>query len=183
MITIVFYYGEKEWDGSRNLHEMINKNFPTAFWEKIKPYIPNYHINLVDPKVIKDFEKFQTDLQVIFGMLQYKNNKSMLMEYVMQHKAYFENVDEETYNVIREFLNSGKVLNAVVHKDAGGEINMCKALQDLYDEGVECGIEKGIERGRKEAQAELQLAHEENERLEAEIQRLRKVLAEKEKSC
>lgn len=101
----------------------------------------------------------------------------------MQHKAYFENVDEETYNVIREFLNSGKVLKAVVHKDAEGEINMCKALQDLYDEGVECGIERGIERGRKEAQAELQLAHEENERLEAEIQRLRKALAEKEKSC
>lgn len=120
-------------------------------------------------------------------MLQYKNNKSMLMEYVMQHKAYFENVDEETYNVIREFLNSGKVLKAVVQKDVEGEINMCKALQDLYDEGVECGIERGIEqgieRGRKEVQAELQLAHEENARLEAEIQRLRKALAEKEKCC
>lgn len=112
-------------------------------------------------------------------MLQYKNNKGKLMEYVMQHKAYFENVDEETYNVIREFLNSGKVLKAVVQKDVEGEINMCKALQDLYDEGVECGIE----RGRKEVQAELQLAHEENARLEAEIQRLRKALAEKNKSC
>lgn len=75
VITIVFYYGEKEWDGSKNLHDMVNKNLPTLFWKKIKPYISNYRINLVDAKKVDDFKKFQSDLQVIFGMLQCKNEK------------------------------------------------------------------------------------------------------------
>ena len=32
---------------------------------------------------------------------------------------------------------------------------MCKALQDLYDEGVERGIERGIERGMEQKVFEL----------------------------
>ena len=32
---------------------------------------------------------------------------------------------------------------------------MCKALQDLYDEGVERGIERGIERGMEQKIFEL----------------------------
>lgn len=144
VITIVFYYGEKEWDGSKNLHDMVNKNLPTLFWKKIKPYISNYRINLVDAKKVDDFKKFQTDLQVIFGMLQCKNEKEKLMEYVMKHKKYFENVDLETYNVIRAFLNSEKILKNEVCDKTGG-MDMCKALEDLYAEGIEQGVQALIE--------------------------------------
>lgn len=145
VITIVFYYGEKEWDGSRNLHEMFSKNIPTAFWEKVKFYIPNYHINLVDPNRMDDFEKFQTDLQLILGMLQCKNEKEKLMEYVLKHKEYFKKIDVETYNVIKEFLNSEKILKNVVCNETEGGVDMCKALEELYEDGVEQGIEQGLQ--------------------------------------
>lgn len=56
-------------------------------------------------------------------------------------------------------VRSEKVLK-VINK-AGEEeekVDMCKALQDLYDEGIEKGIEKGIKQGIKEGA--------ENERME-----------------
>lgn len=145
IITIVFYYGEKEWDGSKDLHSMIDKNLPTELWEMIKAYIPNYHINIIDSNNIGDFERFQTDLQVVLGMLQYRNDKRKLMEYIIENKAYFEHVDVDTYNAIIEFLNSEKVLKNIVDEKEEEAVDMCKALQDLFDEGMEQGVRAMID--------------------------------------
>lgn len=173
VITIVFYYGETEWDASLDLHEMIKKNIPETLWEKISDYIPNYHINLVDPKNMEKFEKFQTDLQQIFNMLQYKNDKDALLKYVMQNREYFENVDVETYYAIKEFLHSEKILKKVMSDKKEDSVNMCKALQDLYEEGIEQGrkeaeenmskalqdlYKEGVEQGRKEVEENMSKA-------------------------
>lgn len=90
-------------------------------------------------------ELFRTDLQQIFGMLKYRGRKRELIRYINQHKAYFSNLDQETYRAARVFLNSEKQL-----KDIAGDekeaIDMCKALEELYEEGMEKGMEKGEER-------------------------------------
>lgn len=90
-------------------------------------------------------ELFCTDLQQIFGMLKYRGRKRELIRYINQHKAYFSNLDQETYRAARVFLNSEKQL-----KDIAGDekeaIDMCKALEELYEEGMEKGMEKGEER-------------------------------------
>ena len=61
-------------------------------------------------------------------------------------------MDEETCQVIREFLHSERILKSQIKKEEGKEtVDMCKALEDLYndgiEQGIECGIEQGIERG------------------------------------
>lgn len=111
----------------------------------IKAYIPNYHINIIDSNNIRDFERFQTDLQVVLGMLQYRNDKRKLMEYIIENKAYFEHVDVDTYNAIIEFLNSEKVLKNIVDEKEEEAVDMCKALQDLFDEGMEQGVRAMID--------------------------------------
>lgn len=179
IITLVFYYGEKDWDGNLDLHDMLNKDIPKTLWEKIRVYIPNYYINLVDPKNIEDFEKFQTDLQLIFGMLKYKNNKEALLCYVKEHRAFFESVDIDTYYAIKEFINSKAILKKIGNDEKEESVDMCKALQDLYDEGVEQG-RKEEEQKRKEEEQKRKAVEEINARLEEEIQRLRKQLAERE---
>lgn len=60
-----------------------------------------------------DFEKFQTDLQLILSMLQCKNEKE-------------------------------KIFKNVVCNETEGGVDMCKALEDLYEDGVEQGIEQGL---------------------------------------
>ena len=81
----------------------------------LQKYIPDYHINLVDAGKIDNLECFQSDLQVILGMLKYRNNKEV-------------------------------------------QIDMCKALDDLYNDGITQGIKQGIEEGISRTKHET--AHE-----------------------
>lgn len=108
VITIVFYYGEAKWDGSKELYEMFSKELRKD--EKLlKKYIANYKINLVDAGHLEEQESFKTDLQKVLGMLQYRKSKTDLVRYVNENGDYFRNVDESTYHVIREFLHSDKI--------------------------------------------------------------------------
>ena len=57
-------------------------------------------------------------------------------------------MDEETYQVIREFLHSERILKSQIKKEEGKEtVDMCKALEDLYNDGIELGTKQGIEKG------------------------------------
>ena len=65
------------------------------------------------------------------------------------NKKYFGSIDEDSYNAIRVLLGSGQQLPEAKQKSGG--IDMCKALDDLYqdgiNEGIKTGIKKGIEQG------------------------------------
>lgn len=70
VITMVFYYGEKKWDGSRSLHGMFRKSEDKALLKVMEKYIPDYSINLIDASDPEKLCAFHTDLQLILGMLQ-----------------------------------------------------------------------------------------------------------------
>ena len=154
VITVVFYYGEKEWDGTQDLHGLLGLN--AKEYELLKKYIPNYRINLIDPRRLNHDLCFQTDLQLVFGMLEYRKSKEGLQEYMQTNKKYFGSIDEDSYNAIRVLLGSGQQLPEANQKSGG--IDMCKALDDLYQdgvkEGIKTGIEKGIEQGIKQGIAQ-----------------------------
>ena len=147
IITLVLYYGEDAWDGSIDLYGLFHEEALFRENEMLRQYIPNYKINLVEPGKMDTMKVFHSDLQEIFGMLKYKNKKTELMKYIKDREEYFRNVDMDTYHVIREFLHSEKVLKAIDEGEREETVDMCKALQDLYDEGIEVGIEKGIKEG------------------------------------
>ncbi len=148
VISLVFYYGLKEWDGSRDLHGMFHQNGLFGREEILKKYVPNYPLNLIDAGNVEDIEKFQTDLQLIFGMLQFREKREGIKEYIDSHRGYFENVDIETYQAMRELMHSEKQLKPMKElKERKGRVNMCKALEALYEDGVKVGMERGIEAG------------------------------------
>ena len=104
--------------------------------------------NLSQLTVSLHHQRLQTDLQEIFGMIQCKESKEKLIEYLRKKESYFRNVDEETYQAIREFLHSEKILKSEIKKEEGKQtVDMCKALEDLYNDGIERGMEQGIEQG------------------------------------
>ena len=144
VITIVFYYGEKEWDGAQELHGLLGIH--AKEYELLKKYIPNYRINLVDPRQMDKNVCFQTDLQPVFNMLKYRKSKDGLRQYIQSNKDFFGSIDEDSYNAIRVLLGSGQQLPEAKLKSIGG-IDMCKALDDLYQDGVDEGIKTGINRG------------------------------------
>lgn len=59
---------------------------------------------------------------------------------MQKNEAYFRNVDEETYQVIREFLHSERILKKEVSKKKEAKIDMCQALEELYNDGKQYGL-------------------------------------------
>lgn len=146
VITLVFYYGTEEWDGSRNLHEMLNME---GINENIKKYIPNYPIHLVTPDGVIDKELFRTDLQQIFGMLECRGDRKRLEEYLAKEREFFSQVDYISAKAIGSFLGSEAIVNKMIEKQREEKIDMCKAIDDIYNEGIGRGIEQGIEQGKE----------------------------------
>ena len=141
VLNIVFYYGEEDWDGSLDLHGLLGIDGKDC--QMLKKYVPNYRINLIDPKKLENLECFQTDLQIIFDMLKYRKNKEDMKDYVLNHNSYFAQIDQDSYNAVRTMLGSAQHLKASI-TEKGGTITICKALDDLYQEGIGKGLEKGI---------------------------------------
>ena len=160
VITLVFYYDTEQWDGSTDLHGMLQ--WGEGNQELLREYVPNYRINLVDAGNLEHLERFQSDLQEILGMLKCRGNKKELLDYMNKRESYFRNVDEETYQVMREFLHSEKMLKENVERIEGKEtVDMCKALDELYNDGIEQGIECGMIRGTIETLKEFDVSMEE----------------------
>ena len=146
IITIVFYYGDAPWDGALELHQMFGA-LADEPW--VKKYVPNYQINLIEPLQVQNVDNFHSDLNVVLPLLQLKNDKKKLVDYVNNHSQYFGSINTEDMFAISALLGAEKIMQKVINSDKE-EQGMCKALQDLYDEGVEVGIEEGIELGRSD---------------------------------
>ena len=106
----------------------------------LEKYLPNYRINLVDAERLEETERFSEDLQVILTMLKYRKDKDGLRNYVNENKQFFQKVDHETSQAMKHI--PGETEN----KEEA--INMCEAIQEMYDDGVRDGMQQGIQQGR-----------------------------------
>lgn len=145
IISLVFYYGEKPWDGPKDLYEMFRLEGSEKEKAILEKYLPNYKINLVDAERWMDTEKFSTDLQVILSMLKYRGSKEELSGYINDHKDYFQKVDYETSQAMKAFLNMEKISGETENREE--VVDMCQAIQEMYEDGVKDGMERGKEQG------------------------------------
>ena len=99
----------------------------------------------MDAERLTNVEEFSEDLQVILAMLRYRNSREELTDYINENKKFFQNVDYETSQAMKAFLNMKQIPGEAEHKEE--IIDMCKAIQEMYDDGVKDGIQKGVERG------------------------------------
>ena len=175
VITLVLYYGTEKWDASTDLYGMFPEELQL---EALEPYVSNYRINLVEAGNVKQLEKFHTDLQKIFGMLQYRGNKTELINYMQKNESYFRNVDEETYEVIREFLHSERILKKEVSMKKEEKIDMCQALEELYEDGIERGKELGLMEQVAKKLAKGKSVEEIADALEKSVETIEKIIKE-----
>lgn len=140
--TIVLYYGEEPWDGSRNLHELLE--FPKDEKERqlLESLIPDYHINLIEADKIEKLKYYKTDLQLIFGLLQCKKDKQKFQNYIMEHEEYFQNLEVETYEAVRVMLNSKTKMKKIKAANAKGRVDMCQEFGISMEETIARIMEK-----------------------------------------
>ena len=142
IISLVFYYGSEPWDGPVDLYDMFRWEGTKEEKEILEKYLPNYKINLVDAERLEDVEKFSDDLQVILTMLRYRDSKEELKHYIDENKKFFQNVDYETSQAMKAFLNMKQIPSETEQKEEN--VVMSKARLDKYDEPVIDGIKKRI---------------------------------------
>ncbi|MBP3701028.1 MAG: hypothetical protein J6I64_04000 [Lachnospiraceae bacterium] len=138
-VTIVLYFGEG-WDAAATLHELLDF---TSIPDKLRRYVNEYNMHLVDVRNLQDTERFRTDLKLVFDCIRFSKEKEKFYQYVIDNPA-FSQLDEDTFDVIARYTNVLKREEVSMEsKQKGGKINMCKAMEDLIADGRAEGRAEG----------------------------------------
>ena len=114
---------ENEWDAPLHLQDMFGE-----IDERIRKCLPDYHVNLIAPYSIKDFDKFETELGEVLEAIKYSNNKQEF-DTLINNNSVFKELSNESLNAINLFTGSEIPLNK--EKEV---IDVCKAIEDLKKE-------------------------------------------------
>lgn len=151
VVTLVVYYGTEPWDGAKDIHSLIDwSDMP----EEFKEAVPNYSIHLLDLSQYENPDDFKSDLKTVCLFLQNANDDEKLEKMLEEHKEEFENMAEDTYDLIGTFGDMEQIekLKDECKNEKKG-YNMCKGMQDWLDRrealGLETGRSEGIELGIK----------------------------------
>jgi hypothetical protein len=117
IITVVFYLGDKPWDGPKSLHDMLNIHD-----DFLRKYVPDYRINLISPLDMDDeeFAKFKTDLG--FAMNIIKHQSDSIDKIIGDTKG--RTIDRDT----AIFVNTVSSLK-LEYEEEKGDVNMCLAME------------------------------------------------------
>ncbi|MDD3184621.1 MAG: Rpn family recombination-promoting nuclease/putative transposase [Anaerostipes sp.] len=143
IITLVIYYGDRDWDGPRELYDMLE--LPDCL-TRFKNLIQNYKINLLEVTKIENLDDYSDDIKVLFGFIKYQKNASQLKRFINENKEIFSCVSRETCSTI-ESVTKTKELQKYIEKDENEEVNMCQAITDMIKDSEARGEKRGEARG------------------------------------
>ena len=147
VLTIIFYYGEKQWDGATSLHDVIQWSDE----EELQEIVSNYKMNLIWAYGQQDIDKYKSDLQYILYLLKYKQEEEKLEKYIEENDEKLQHMNQDTHNAIVALMGS-EILEGI-ESEEGGEIRMeSKALQAIQRRGEIAGEKRGKIMGQQEGQ-------------------------------
>ena len=130
----------RKYDGCKDLHGMLKLDRKP---EKFRCLIPNYPLNLVTLQDISE-EKFQTGLRELIGVMKRSKDKHALYAYCKEHEDRLRELDEETIRTMSVMINQENLLE---YRQKEGGFDMCKAFEDMKQEGIEIGLSQGLSQG------------------------------------
>ena len=145
VMTVVFYYGEEPWDGSRSLRELLE--LPPEL-EEYREYFPDYPLRLIEPGQVEP-GNFQTEWKTLMRMLQLKDKPEEFLAYV-RGLGKEEGLSREGLMTAAVLLEDERLLEQVTEEEE--EKSMCTAIDYLCEKaesrGKEEGRRLGLEEGR-----------------------------------
>lgn len=143
--TIVVYFGTEPWDGPRCLKDMLDlEGFP----QEMIDFIGDYPMQILEVRNFSDYENFQSDFKYVCGFLQRDQDKAALKMYLKENEESFKNLADDAFQLIDNYSNLGYLLETKEqYQTETGGIDMCKAIEDMIEDGKQIGMELGLERG------------------------------------
>lgn len=157
--TLVVYWGEGDWPGARNLHELVEfGGGEEPFSRQLTKLVPRYPLHFLDLSGFRHFEYFKTELGPFLELYQKRNDKEAFRKYVETHKKYWK-MDRESLYVFSHLTNSRNLKELIKNEEGKKEEDsMCRAidewLEDVKREGKAEGRVEGKAEGRMEGKAE-----------------------------
>ena len=88
---------------------------------------------------------------MVLELMAFRNDHQKVQEYLKENEEYFSKMDVTSSEAVGILLGCHRqVRKMIAEKQKGGEVDMCKALEDIYNNGVQQGIEQGILKGTEE---------------------------------
>ena len=153
VFTMVAYLGKESWDGPRTLKEMLDLS---GLDKEIQKMIADYPMNLLEVRSWENLEWFHSDIREVFGFLKYAQDKRELKQFVEENKEAFSAMSEEAYDFLGAMSRTKelKELKREIRNEGG--YDMCKAIDDMVQDGVREGRDIGIKEGIVLAQKLIQ---------------------------
>lgn len=165
VITLVVYYGEKQWDGSKKLSDMLN------ILPLFQRFMNEQSIHLLQVRDTGHLEFENPDNKDFFKLIElfYHNGKIDLDTF--KEKYPDMEIYWETLAAIGVATGSMELVE-YAQEHEGGRLNMCTALENLKQNGIQEGMAKGMITAYREVnlpeediiqklQEKLQLSYEE----------------------
>ena len=161
--TLVLYWGEKEWDAKDSLQELVNIPVADVRAEKrLRELLPDYRIHVYDLNKVKDFSSFKTSLRTLFEFYSYREDSKGLEDYMRSNREKIAGLDKESAFLLSVMLGEDRLVKRLHEqqekkKDISDkeETNVCKAIDEMIENGVQRGIVQGKEEGKIECIFEL----------------------------
>lgn len=136
VISLCVYYGEREWDGPLSLKDMLKIS------EELEAMIADYKMNLIQVRSSESLKFCNSDVNTVFDVsraIYARDYKKINMKYKDQA------ISTELGLVIGAITESQQLIDhALELEQKGGRINMCNALEELRQEGIQEGRLEGI---------------------------------------
>ena len=152
--VVVIFFGDGEWKGASTLHELLDW---TDIPEEWKELFLDYRMHLIEVQKIEDLELFHSDLKLLFGFLESKNNKEKLKGFLNENHDELLEVPQDLFMVMASLSNTRQLRELQKEQksqEKGWKVNMCKAIDDMLEDSRNDGLRIGIEKGRKEGKME-----------------------------
>lgn len=137
MLSICIYYGEDEWDGPTSLKEMMN--LPSY----MDPFVSDYTMNLIQLRKSEHLNFQNEDVRTFFEISRSLYSKDYD---IIQEKYHEKTLSSELGIAIGSVTHSPQLIKQALSSESeGGNFDMCKALEELWEDGLQKGITSGIQ--------------------------------------
>lgn len=139
MITVAQYCGKEKYDGSKDLIDMLQSKHIDA---EYKRWINGYPLRLIVLQNLKE-ERFQTGLRELIGVMKRSSDPKELLRYYEENKRRFAQLDDVAIETIGIMIGNTHLIHC---KQEEGGLDMCKAFDDVREEGKIEGKAEGEDR-------------------------------------
>lgn len=144
VVTAVLHWGEKEWNGPRCLHDMLD--FPEELEEELRPMVSDYSFHLIEmsklPQEVR--ERFRSDFRILAEYAATRKNPKEWEAFLQTYQRKLLH-PEELMNALEALSGDSRYEQAyekITEEEKEEGVKMCVVAEKLEQIGIQKGIQQ-----------------------------------------